>query len=56
MTFVLHTTPSVFGKFWVHAWRSCEGLNKDHSILVNGGQTHCGMPRGAKNDFGPQST
>ena len=36
----------MFSKFWVHAWM--EGLNVDNCISVIGGQTHCGMPRGAK--------
>ena len=31
---VLHRTPSfMFGKFWVHAWRWCEGLHGEQSIL-----------------------
>ena len=45
---VLNTKPSMFGKFLVHAWRWCGGLNKEHYILVMEGQTHFGMPRGAK--------
>ena len=32
---VSHTTPSMFGKFSVHAWRQCSGLNKEHSVLVH---------------------
>ena len=31
---VLHTKPSMFVKFVVHAWRYCVHLNKEHSILV----------------------
>ena len=31
----LHTRPSVFGKFSVHAWRYCGGLNKEKSISVH---------------------
>jgi hypothetical protein len=34
---VLLTKPSMFGKFVVHEWRQCGGLNKEHSILVHGG-------------------
>ena len=30
----LLTKPSMFGKLWVHDWRSCGGLNKEHSISV----------------------
>ena len=32
---ILHTTPSMFGKFSVHARRECGGLNEEHSILVH---------------------
>ena len=32
---VLHTTPSMFDKFSVHAWRW--SLNKEHSLLVHRG-------------------
>jgi hypothetical protein len=34
---VLLTNPSMFGKFYEHAWRWCGGLNKEHSISVHGG-------------------
>ena len=30
---VLHTSLSIFGKFSVHAWSQCEGLNKKLFIL-----------------------
>ena len=40
----LHTTPSIFGKYLVHAWRKCGGLTEAHSIF----QTHIGMPRGVR--------
>ena len=45
---VLLKKPSMFDKSLVHAWRWCGGLNKN--ILYRGmkGQTHFGMPRGAK--------
>ena len=42
---VLHTTPSMFGKFVVHAWWYRGGLNEEHSTS---GQTHFGVTRGAK--------
>lgn len=29
---VLHATPSMYGKFVVHAWWYCGGLNEEHSI------------------------
>ena len=32
---VMHTTPSMFSKFLVHAWRYCGGLHREHSILVH---------------------
>ena len=32
-----HTKLSMFGKFLVHAWSSCEALNGEHSMLVNWG-------------------
>ena len=31
---VLQITTSIFGKFLVHAWKECGGLNKEHSISV----------------------
>ena len=31
---VLHTTPSKFSEFLVHAWRWHGGLNEKHSIPV----------------------
>jgi hypothetical protein len=34
---VLHTTPSMFGKFSVNAWRLCEDLNKERSKSVHQG-------------------
>jgi hypothetical protein len=34
---VLLTEPSMFGKFLVHAWRSCGDLNNEHSISVHEG-------------------
>ena len=30
MLVVLHTTPPMFGKFLVHAWRWCGDLDEDH--------------------------
>ena len=30
---VLHTTPSMFAKFLLHAWRECLNLNEERSIL-----------------------
>ena len=45
---MLHTTPSMFGKFSVHAWWYCGGLNEEHSILVLKNQVYLGMPKGAK--------
>ena len=46
---VLHTsTPSMFGKLLVHAWRYCEDLNKNILYRFIKGQTHYGMSRGAK--------
>lgn len=32
---VLHTRPSIFGKFLVRAWRYCGGLNEEHSRSVH---------------------
>ena len=29
------TKPSMFGKFMVHVWRWCGGLNKEHSISIH---------------------
>jgi len=34
---VLLTKPSMFGKFLVHAWRWCGGLNIEHSLSVHEG-------------------
>ena len=34
---VLLTKASMLGKFLVHVWRYCGGLNKEHSISVHGG-------------------
>ena len=31
---VLHTLPSVFGKFWVHAWRYVGGLDEVYPTSV----------------------
>ena len=44
---VLHTTPSIIGKFLVHAWRSCGGLKNILYQFIKD-QTHVGMPRGPK--------
>ena len=38
----LHRTPSMFGKFLVHAQRWCGGLHKEHSILVQLGSNSFG--------------
>ena len=40
---VLHTRPSMFGKFLVDAWRWCRGLNKEHLQQFIEGQTHFDM-------------
>ena len=37
---ILHTRPSMFGKFLVDAWRWCRGLNKEHLHQFIEGQTH----------------
>jgi hypothetical protein len=34
---------SMFGKFLVHAWKSCGCLNKEYSILVNLGMVLNGV-------------
>ena len=34
---VLLKNPFMFGKFLMHVWRECGGMNKEHSILVHGG-------------------
>ena len=44
----LFTTPSMFGKFSVCPWRCCGGLTKDILYQFIEGQSHFGMPRGAK--------
>ena len=45
---VLHTTPSMYDRFLVHAWRQCGGLNEEPSISIHSGSNSFGMPRGAK--------
>jgi hypothetical protein len=46
---VLLTKPSMFGKFLVHVWRYCGGLNKENILnRFMKGQTHFGMSRGAE--------
>ena len=32
---VLLTKPSMSGKFLVHVWRLCGGLNKEHYVSVH---------------------
>ena len=45
---VLHTTPSIIGKFLVHPWSWCGCLNKEHFLDRSiEGKTLFGMPRGA---------
>ena len=34
---VLHTKLSMVGKFLVHAWTKCGGLNIEHSISIHEG-------------------
>ena len=52
---VLLTTPSMFGKFLVHLWKLCGGLNKGHSIYrFIEGQTHFGKFNRCYNKFDPQ--
>ena len=36
------TKPFMFGKILVHVWRSCGGLNKEHSISVHWGSNYFG--------------
>ena len=42
---VLHTTPSMFSNFAVHAWEVVVWRFEHENIE---GQSHFGMPRGAK--------
>ena len=46
---VLHTLPSMYGKFSVHAWRLVWKFEQKtfYDWFIEG-QTHFGMPRGAK--------
>ena len=45
---VLHTTPSMFSKLLVHAWRQYGGFNEELILYqFMEGQTDFGMPRGA---------
>ena len=37
----------MFGKFSMHAWRLCGGLNKETFYINSLRVTHFGMPRGA---------
>lgn len=43
----MHTMPSMFSKFTVHARMYCEGLIEEHSILALKNQTRLGLPKGA---------
>ena len=47
----LHTRPSRFRKFLVHAWGSVEVWTKRILCRIIEGRTHFGMPRGAKISF-----
>ena len=51
---VLHMIPHMFGKFVVHAWRLCGGLNVKHPILVHKGSNSSWHGKRCYSEFGPQ--
>ena len=44
----------MFGKFSVHAWGQCGGLNEEHLIVVHWGPHSCLHLLSSWNEFGPQ--
>ena len=45
---VLNRIPSMFSKFLAHDWRSCGDSRENIVYQFIKGQSHFGMPRGAK--------
>ena len=46
----------MFGRFLVHVWRSCGGLNKEHSISVHWGSNSFWHATRCQNEYDPQWT
>jgi hypothetical protein len=51
---VLRTTPSMFGRFLVDAWRQCGGLIKEHSLSVRCSSNSFWHSKRCLNEIGPQ--
>jgi hypothetical protein len=53
---VLHTRPSMLGKFLGGAWRQCGGLDEEHPIFVRLGSNSFWHAKNFQNEFGPLNT